>query len=621
MDTPVKNKNVMKFYVLRCVACGKEWDEAKTCSSCLSCGGPLDAIYDHEHIKSRMNLYALRSAPISAAKYLGFYPILDLKQLVTLGEGGTQLRRSRNIGPALGLNGVYFKDETSNPTGGFKDRGTMVEITKAKEMGAKAVVVASTGNMAASIAAYASQAGMPAYIVVPEGTPLGKLSQTLAYGARMIQVRATYSECAKLAESIARKYDFYLAGDYVFRGEGQKSQGYEIVEQLSWRAPDYLIAPIGCGTNIAAIFKGIKEFYDLGFIDTLPKVIGVQPEGANVVVEAFRRGSRDMRGIEKPSTISSAVAVSYPLDGLKVLNDIYATGGAAIDVTDEETLIAEKELASEEAIFAEPSAALSLAALKKLARQNVIGQNDRVVCMVTGNGLKDPLTMLRILPSSRSIEPDMKEVDQFLRMKLYNIKGTLEKDKSEVVWNEAPGRKELVSTIREKFDVHLPKEYMDILAEEAEQFFIKSDEMKKADLQHIIEGVLKMVPDAKKYIKVKDFSVRTSKTRKAEASVELGVNGSGIFPSVAEGVGPVDAIMRAIRKVIEEKKLMKYWLTDYNVKIDEHGTDATVEVSMSLRDDADNKVIATAASPDIIVASVEAFERGYNILYNKRNNT
>lgn len=621
MVTRTKKGNKELFYRLECVACGKVWDEEKTSSSCLSCGGPLDAKYDYEYIKSRLNVSALKNTPISAAKYLSFYPILDMKQLVTLGEGGTQLRRSRKVAGRLGLHEVYFKDETSNPTGGFKDRGTMVEITKAKEMGAKAVVVASTGNMAASVAAYASQAGIPAYIVVPEGTPLGKLSQTLAYGARMIQVRATYSECAKLAADIAKKYGFYLAGDYVFRGEGQKSQGYEIVEQLFWKAPDYLIAPIGCGTNIAAIFKGIKEFYELGFIDKLPKVIGVQPEGANVVVEAFERGAKDMRPIDKPTTISSAVAVSYPLDGLKVLNDIYETGGMAIDVTDEETLVAEKELASEEAIFAEPSAALPLAALKKLVRMKKIRPEDRVVCMVTGNGLKDPLTMLRILPSPQSIEPDMKEVDTFLKMKLYNIKGTMEKDKTEVLWREVPRRAALLQVVREKFDVHLPKEYADILAVEVKQFFAKTDEMVQSDLQHIIEGVLKMVPDSKKYIKVQDFQVRTSKSKRAEASVEVAVKGSGVYTSSAEGVGPVDAIMRAIRKVIEEKSLMKYWLTDFDVKIDEHGTDATVETTMGLKDDVGNKVIATATSPDIIVASVEAFERGYNILHNKRHYT
>ena len=205
--------NQEKFYQLKCVKCGKVWDETQTTSSCLSCGAPLDAEYDYDYVKSRLNYYALKNAPISAAKYLNFYPICDLNKLISLDEGGTPLRKSKQIAEKLGLKKLYFKDETGNPTGGFKDRGTMVEITKAREMGAKAIVVASTGNMAASVAAYAAQAGIPAYVVVPEGTPLGKLSQTLSYGARIIQVRTTYSRCAKLAEEIAQKYGFYLAGD------------------------------------------------------------------------------------------------------------------------------------------------------------------------------------------------------------------------------------------------------------------------------------------------------------------------------------------------------------------------------------------------------------------------
>ena len=175
-----------KFYKLKCVKCGKHFKEEETTSHCLNCGGPLDIEYDYEYIKSRLNFYSLKNTPLSSAKYISFYPIMDLNKLVSLNEGGTPLKRSRQIGKKLGLNKLYFKDETSNPTGGFKDRGTMVEMTKAMEMGAKAIITASTGNMVASVAAYASQAGIPAYIVVPEGTPLGKLAQTLSYGARVI---------------------------------------------------------------------------------------------------------------------------------------------------------------------------------------------------------------------------------------------------------------------------------------------------------------------------------------------------------------------------------------------------------------------------------------------------
>lgn len=612
--------NKEKFYELVCVKCGKIWDETQTASTCLACGGSLEAEYDWEFIKSRLNFYSLKNAPISAAKYLNFYPIMDATKIISLNEGGTPLKKSRKIAKKLGLNNLYFKDETSNPTGGFKDRGTMVEITKALEMGSKAVVVASTGNMAASVAAYASQANLPAYIVVPEGTPLGKLAQTLAYGARMIQVRASYSECAKLAEKIADKYNFYLSGDYVFRQEGQKSQGYEIVEQLFWRSPDYIIAPIGVGTNISAIYKGIKEYYNLGLIDKLPKVIGVQAKGANAVAQAFEKKKKDIEILDKVSTVSSAVAVNNPFDGIKVLNYVYESNGMVIDVTDEETLEAEKEMANEESIFAEPSAALPLAGLKKLMKDKIIKPDEKVVCVVTGNGLKDPITMLKILPSPPSIEPKMEEIDNYLEMKLYNIQASSEKDKVETIWETEPDKEKLLDIIKDHFKITLTERYLKMVQEEVNKFFKKGKKMVKSDLQHIIEDILKTMPDSEKILKIKDFKVTTSKNDKAKASIEVCINGSACCSDEAEGVGPVDAVMKCTRNVIKKEGLMKYWLTNYDVKIDQKGTDATVEVTMEIKDDEDTKVIATATSPDVIVASVEAFERGYNILYNKRNN-
>lgn len=607
-----------KFYQLKCVACHTTFTEEETTSSCLKCHGPLDVEYDYDIIKSRLNLYALKNAPISSMKYLDFYPINDLNKIVTLNEGGTPLKKSRKIAARLGLEKLYFKDETSNPTGGFKDRGTLVEMTKALEMGAKAVITASTGNMAASVAAYASQAGIPAYIVVPEGTPLGKLAQTLAYGGRVIQVRGTYSECAQLTEKIAEQYGFYLAGDYVFRGEGQKSQGYEIIEQLFWRAPDYLIAPIGCGTNLTAIYKGMREFYEMGFVDKMPKIIGVQPEGANVVVESFNKKTMDMEPISRPHTIASAVAVSNPLDGLKVLKAIYETNGMAIEVSDEETLLAEKELANEESIFVEPSAALSLAALKKMVAQGLVKSHETVVCVATGNGLKDPITMLKILPSPPSIDPKMDEVDNYLKMKLYNIKGTSEVDKVTALWKHNPSAAELKEVIKKDFNVTLTERYTNMLHESVEEFFKKGKQMVKSDLQHLIEDVLKTVPDSEKAIKVVDFKVTTSKSGMAQAEASVCLHNDAVKIEKAEGVGPVDAIISAIRKVVDQEGSINYGLINYDVKIDQKGTDATVEVSLTLKDDDGNKVIATATSPDIIVASIEAFERGYNILFNKR---
>lgn len=194
----------------------------------------------------------------------------------------------------LGVKRLYIKNEGMNPTGVFKDRGTLVEITKAKEQGAKAICVASTGNMAGSVAAYASIANLPCYVAVPEGTPIGKMAQSLSYGARVLQIRGTYNDAASIAEQMSRRYGYYLAGDYAFRIEGQKSQAFEIVEQLDWQAPAVVIVPMGCGTNIAALWKGFKEFYELGLISSLPRMIGVQPIGCSPIVAAFNQGSDDI---------------------------------------------------------------------------------------------------------------------------------------------------------------------------------------------------------------------------------------------------------------------------------------------------------------------------------------
>jgi len=201
----VTNSN---FYTLKCISCKMEYTEDQTVTNCLKCGSALDVDYDYEYIKGRLNLYALKNSPISARKYLDFYPIKNLNRLVTLDEGGTQLHKANNLGKHLGLKNLYIKEEGLNPTGVFKDRGSLVELTKAKEMGATAVCCASTGNMASSVSAYSAVANLPCYVFVPEGTPIGKLAQTLSYGGRVIQVRGTYADCVRLCEEASVKNNF-----------------------------------------------------------------------------------------------------------------------------------------------------------------------------------------------------------------------------------------------------------------------------------------------------------------------------------------------------------------------------------------------------------------------------
>jgi threonine synthase len=606
------------FYSLRCPNCKETFDEKDTCTTCLKCDYPLDIEYNYDFIKSRLNVYALKNSPISALKYLTFYPILDLGKIVTMNEGGTPLHRCKNLEKEFNLKNLYVKNEGANPTGVFKDRGTLVEITKALEMGAKAVCLASTGNMAASVAAYCTLAKIPCYVLVPEGTPIGKLSQTLSYGARIIQVRGDYSSCARLAVKMAERHGFYLAGDYVFRLEGQKSQAYEIAEQLGWRAPDYVICPVGCGTNLSAIWKGFKELKAFDLIEKLPKLIAVQPHGCDVIVKSFEANRNDFDANDNPRTVCSAVCAGNPLDGTKVLRSIYESEGSAMALSDEEALQAEQQLAKEEAIFVEPSGALPIALVKKLTSQNYFKEDDVVVCIATGNGLKDPKSAVKIIPDPPTIDVDINEVDNYLNKKLYLIQSEGMKNKDKELWKEAPSKEELAKVIEAEFGVNITNGSLDVIHASVEDFAQKGKALQKLDLQNIVETNLEDAVDKPKFLEIVDFEAKTSRFSKASAKIKLR-HGDKDLTGESEGVGAVDALISAIQDSIKDHDEVSISLTDYNVEIYTGGVAATVKVTMSACDKFGNKVIAHSTSPDVIVASVTAFEKCYNFLFYKNN--
>jgi threonine synthase len=546
-------------------------------------------------------------------KYLEFYPIENLDLVVSLDEGGTPLYRCRRLGEAAGYSRLYIKNEGANPTGVFKDRGTVVEITKAKERRAEAICVASTGNMAASVAAYASMAMMPCYVLVPEGTALGKMAQALSYGARLLQVRGTYDDVFRLTEEMSDRYDFYLAGDYAFRVEGQKSQAFEIIEQLDWRVPAAVIVPMGFGTNIAALWKGFKEFYDLGLIDRLPRLIGVQPEGCNPIVAAFNRGEEKIVPVERPYTICSAVAAGNPLDGVKALRAIRESGGCALITSDGEILEAQQRLARLESIFVEPAGALPIAALQPLLTTARVRSDEVVVCLGTGNGLKDPRSALRVLPSPAAIEPSIHEVDKFLKLKLYEIRAAGAKNGDRNLFSEVPSKGTLTDLVNEEFGIRLTPEYSQRVLGLVEDFVNKGKPVTKADLQYILETTLKGVP-GEGVLKVEDFQVTTTLHGHAQARVWVRFDGEQLESSAA-GVGPVDAVINALKTAASSRGRLFFELIDYQVEINAAGTDASVETTLVLKDAQENRIVATGTSPDIIVASVQAFADGYNLLW------
>ncbi len=604
-----------KSYRLVCIDCKKEWDEKETTSNCLECGGALDITYDYEKITEKLNRHLIKTAPITSLKYLNFYPIDDMTKIITLNEGNTPLYECKNLGKMLGLKHLYIKYEGANPTGAFKDRGTMVEITKALELGKKAVCCASTGNMAASVSAYAAKAGLPCYVIVPEGTPTGKLAQTLSYGAKLIQIRGTYADAVKLTINLSEKHNFYLCGDYAFRAEGQKSIAFEISEQLGWRAPDKIIIPIGCGTNSSAIWKGFKEYKKLGFIDTLPKIIGVQAKGANPIVCAYKKKQKTFKIQENPSTISSAICVGDPLDGKKILKAIHESGGSALDVDDKDTLNAQILLAKQESIFVEPSAATGLAALKKMLKNKQVTPDEKIVLVMTGAGLKDPSSVLKVLPTCPVIDPIDEEVDRFLNKKYYQIcSANISTDDKKILFDKTPTDKKIEKTVKDEFDIELTSSDLENAREQIISFLKRGKQIKRADLQMIIE---KSIRKGKiKTIKIIDFSVNSEKHKPPVANIQLEYKNS-TYKESSTGVGPVDALIKAFHKALL-KNNMNYILTDYKVDIKTKDSDSTVDIKMAVTDMKTNTtVIAMGTSPDIIVASIEAFEEASNLLYNK----
>ena len=601
------------LYTLKCVKCGTIADEAKAYTNCIKCKSPLEVVMNYELLKERLNVSTLKTAPIKAAKYIDFYPIRNKSKIATLHEGGTPLYRCKNLGKKLGLKNLYVKNEGANPTGAFKDRGTMVEITKALELGKKAVVAASSGNMAASVSAYCANANLPAYILVPQGTPIGKLSQTLAYGARIIQIRSSYDDAARLTKRISEKHNFYLAGDYAYRREGQKSQAYEIIEQMNWEVPDKVIVPIGCGTNSSAIWKGFKEYNMLGLIGSLPQIIGVQAKGADPVVQSFNKQLKEVEPIKNPSTVCSAISVGDPLDGILALNALRESKGKAVSVDDNLALEAEKLLAKTQSTFVEPAAAATLAALQQMVQEGKVDKNEKIVLILTGAGLKDPIAALKVLYSPPVVEPSFEEVEKYLNYGFYDVVAAA-KDAKKVVIRSKPSLNGLSKILKREFHIELSRQDLNACENLIAQFLEKGKEISMGDLQYILEKTIRQssLLKVKNALKVIGFKVEASSNKKALGMAKVSYKGK-VMDVSSYGAGPVDSIIKAIMKVVLENGF-KFKLTDYSVAIAEGGTDATVNVKMTLEDENKNKVVAMGTSPDIIVASIEAFQEGYNLL-------
>ena len=403
-----------------CINCGTKYPTDEILYFCRKCGDILEIKLDYDLTKDMLKKSGWKKTPLSVWRYRDLMPITDPTRIVTLGEGGTGLHRCRRLGEALGLKGLYVKNEGENPTGSFKDRGMTVGVTKAVELGAKSVICASTGNTSASLAAYAAKAGLTCAVLIPSGKiAYGKLAQAIIYGAKVIQVRGNFDQALDIVFKLSEKHrNIYLLNSInPFRIEGQKSLGYEICEQLDNKPPDRVVVPVGNAGNISAIWKGFTEFHNLGFVKTLPKMTGIQAEGAAPIAQAIKTGSKEIKPVAKPETIATAIRIGAPVSWKKAVNAIRDSGGTAETVTDDEILDAQKTLSRLEGLFVEPASASSIAGLKKLVENGAIDKNERVVCVTTGHGLKDPDTAIKMSEKPLEVDAEVAAIEQALGLK------------------------------------------------------------------------------------------------------------------------------------------------------------------------------------------------------------
>jgi threonine synthase len=390
-----------------CINCKTTYGIDEIIYFCGKCGDILEVKFEADELAANLKTSNWKTKPLGVWRYRPFMPIHEATKLVTLSEGGTGLHRSERLGNALGIRYLYVKNEGENPTGSFKDRGMTVGVTKAVELGARHVICASTGNTSASLAAYAARAGIRCTVLIPSGKiAYGKLSQAMIHGAKVLQVKGNFDEALEFVLKLAEKHkDIYLLNSInPFRIEGQKSLGYEICEQLNYEAPDRIIIPVGNAGNISAVWKGLTEFYQLGLIKKLPKMTGIQAAGSAPIAQAIKTGSDKIIPVQNPETVATAIRIGAPVSWKKAVNAIRESNGTAETVTDEEILDAQKNLARIEGIFVEPASASSIAGLNKLIKRGIILEDEKVVCITTGHGLKDPDTAIK--QSEKPIEVD-----------------------------------------------------------------------------------------------------------------------------------------------------------------------------------------------------------------------
>jgi threonine synthase len=397
---------------LKCRHCGKEYPLTKI-YVCEECFGPLEVTYNYDSID--LSRKSFRNRPNTVWRYFELLPVQDKKKIVDLGAGYTILHKCDRLSKALGLKTLYIKDDSVNPTYSFKDRPATVAASKALEFEAKAFGAASTGNLAAAVGGHAAKAGLPCYVFIPADIEPSKIVQVSTYGAKIVAVNGTYDDANRLAAQVSETYDWAFANINLrpYYVEGSKTLAFEVCEQLGWETPDHVVVPMASGALLSAIWRGFNQFKKLDLIeDVTIRISGAQPSGCSPIVNSFKSDLEDVIPIEYPETIAKSLAIGDPGDGLNALNTIRQSGGTADSVTDVEIMEAIKLLAKTEGVFTEPAGGVTVGVLKKLVECGEISPDEKVVCYVTGNGLKATKTFLTQIPKPIEVEPN---IDSFAK--------------------------------------------------------------------------------------------------------------------------------------------------------------------------------------------------------------
>ncbi|MDK2882534.1 MAG: threonine synthase [Bacillota bacterium] len=369
---------------LACTGCGKKYPLERHLR-CEDCGEPLEVRYETLTPPAR-----LHEEPCFIARNVNIFPFPDLRPELSLGEGATPLLEAVHLSEETGIGEIYLKNETVNPTWSFKDRGTSLGIQAVLQFGLKRVGTVSSGNMAASVAAFAARAGLETYIYVAGDIPEGKIAPIAIYGPRLSRGLGDYGRLYYNALALGEKHGIYfISSDNPFRVEGQKTVAYEIFDQLDYEPLDFIIMPVSSGGNMAAVIKGCEEMEKLGLIKKAPLVIGVQAAGCSPIARAVAEGREKVEPFPNPETIAHAIANPFPPSGNRILRKVKEGRADVITVTDEEIIAAQAFLAQKEGLFVQPAGATPVAAIRKLAAAGRLKSQHRIAAILTGSGLKD----------------------------------------------------------------------------------------------------------------------------------------------------------------------------------------------------------------------------------------